>query len=621
VIIGTAGHIDHGKSALVEALTGTRMDPLPEERRRGVTVDLHFAALPIPGLGKAGVVDVPGHEDLVRTMVAGATGIDLVLLVIAADEGIMPQTREHLAVVEQLRIRRGIPVITKADLVESAWLSLVTEEVSKWLRNSPVAFANPIATSVASGRGIAELRVEIGRVLSEAPTTRVPDDLARLPIDRAFSLAGVGTVATGTAWSGRFRLGDTVTVLPVGQSGRIRSLERHGEPVEVSSPGERLAVGLAGIAREGLGRGQVLVCASDPWEATSVVDARIALLSSAPRPLTHHTRIRVHLGTLEVMARVNHKEPIAPAASGFVRLVLEEPTVARGGDRLILRSYSPVRVIGGGEVVDPLPPPGRPEWPPGLDSPNASARFSALLARRHNGIFERQLPVLLGVPPTEVPAALIGAQVARVGPILVSSRDVLGAQEVAVAAVRAYQERHPAEPGMPTEALRQALRRAGPAGTAAIERLLAAGSFVAREGGVVHEAGFLPRVAGGDAMVDRLVNLIAAAALAPPTVSEIESTLRVQGVAEALRLAARGGRVIQIERDRFFGSEALAGFTAALVRVAAAGPITPAAVRDETGVTRKFLIPLLEWADRSALTIRRGDARVPGPALPTGRPG
>lgn len=615
MIIGTAGHIDHGKSALVEALTGTRMDPLPEERRRGVTVDLHFAALTLPGIGTAGVVDVPGHEDLVRTMVAGATGIDLVLLVIAADEGIMPQTREHLAVVEQLRIRRGVPVITKADLVETAWLSLVTEEVTAWLGNSSVAFAAPIATSVPSGQGIGALRAEIGRALSEVPTVRAPDDLARLPIDRAFSLAGVGTVVTGTAWSGVFRIGDAVRVLPTGLNGRIRSLEHHGEPVGESAPGERLAVGLAGIAREELGRGQVLLRADDPWEVTSVLDARIALLSSAPRPLTHHTRIRLHLGTLEVMARLNLKEPIAPGSNGYARLVLEEPTVARGGDRLVLRSYSPVAVIGGGEVIDPLPPPGRPDWSPGLDSPNASERFAALLARRHNGVIERQLPVLLGVSPTRVAEVLSGAEVVGAGPVVVSTGQVLSAQEVALGAVHAYQERHPAESGMPTQTLRQLVRRCGPAGVVGIARLLETGRLVAGERGVVHEGGFRPESAGGDAMTDRLVALITAAGMAPPTVSEIESVVKENGVAETLRLAARAGRLIQVDRDRYFGLEALAGFTAALIRVATAGPITPAAVRDETGITRKLLIPLLEWADRSALTIRRGDARVPGPAL------
>lgn len=618
MIVGTAGHIDHGKSALVEALTGTRMDPLPDERRRGVTLDLHFAALSLPGSGIAGVVDVPGHEDLVRTMVAGAAGIDLVLLVVAADEGIMPQTREHLAVVEQLRIKRGIPVITKADLVGTAWLSLVMEEVSSWLGVSPVAFTEPVATSATSGTGIEALRTLIGQVLSGAGDARAPEDLARLPIDRVISIAGVGTVVTGTIWSGTFRVGDAVTVLPGGQSGRIRSLERHGKAVEAGMAGQRLAVGLAGLPREGLRRGQVLVRADDPWEVTGVLDARVALLPDASHSLTHRTRIRVHLGTLEVMARVSLMEPVTASASGFARLLLEESTIARGGDRLVLRSYSPVSVIGGGEVVDPLPPPGRPAWSSALDSPSTGDRLSALLARRHQGIIERQLPVLLGVPPQEVAKVLAGAELVGAGPVLVSVRQVLDAEEVASGVVGAYQKAHPAKPGIPGETLRQALRQSGPAGGVAMERLLKAGRLVAGDNGAVHLAGFVPSVTGGEPMVARLVDLIVAAGLAPPTTSEIDAALKVNNAAETLRLAARSGRVVQVEPDRYFGMEALAGFTGALIRLSAAGPITPAAVRNETGVSRKFVIPLLEWADRSGFTIRRGEARVPGPALPKG---
>jgi selenocysteine-specific elongation factor len=614
VIIGTAGHIDHGKSALVQALTGRSMDPLPEERRRGITIDLHFAALSLPGLGVAGVVDVPGHEALVRTMVAGAAGIDLVLLVVAADEGIMPQTREHLAVVEQLRIPAGIPVITKADLVEQEWLALLSEELVEWLRASPVRFGEPVATSVESGQGIDSLRTAISRSLSNAPARGSATDLVRLPIDRAFSLPGAGTVVTGTAWSGAWRVGDTVRVLPGGLTGRIRSLERHGEPVTVSQPGERIAVGVAGLERGSLERGQTLVREGDPWEATGAVDAQIELLPSAPRPLTHHTRLRVHWGTLEVLARAHLKQTIEPGQRGLVRLVLEKPGVARGGDRLVLRSYSPVEVIGGGEIVDPLPPPGRLSWADGLSNGSIGDRMAALLGRRPGGIELARLPVLLGVGPAQVEELLAGSPVERVGQTVVPRASVLEAERRAVEAVRAHHEKHPAEDGMPMETLRQMLRRDGAAGEAAIARLLQRGTLRTREG-MIHEDGFAPRSAGGAALVERLVSLLASAGLAPPSVAELESAHGIQGAAEALRLAARSGRVVAVERDRYFAESALAEFTAALARVAAAGPITPAAVREATGATRKYLIPLLEWSDRAGFTIRRGEARVAGPGL------
>lgn len=617
MIIGTAGHIDHGKSALVEALTGQPMDQLVEERRRGITIDLHFTALPLPGGETAGVVDVPGHEDLVRTMVAGAAGIDLVLLVIAASEGIMPQTREHLAVVEQLRIPAGIPIITKADLVAPERLSVVEAEVAEWLRGSPVAFSEPLATSTRTGVGIAALRIRMAEWSRGMPQRVRPgrslDDLPRLPIDRAFSLPGAGAVVTGTAWSGAFRVGDHVRVLPGGDRGRVRSLERHGIAVAVSSPGERIALSLAGIDRERLERGQLLVRDTDPWEATRALDVRLELLPNASRPLSHQTRVRIHLGTLEVLARLSLKVAILPGQSGNARLVLEKPAVARGGDRLVLRSFSPVAVIGGGWVLDPLPPAGPPTWPVGLASEAQQERLGALLSRRPHGVALPQVPVLLGAPPSDIPALLAAVPLEVVGDTIVARERVLEAEEVARSAVRAYQLDRPADAGMPLETLRQRLRRHGFAGEAALERLLAQRALMVEQG-AIHEPGFRAAV-GGEAMLERLVSVIEAAGLAPGTVAELEAAIAEDGVADTLRLAARSGRVVAVERDRYFGRAALDGFVAAVADAAARGPITPAGLRDATGISRKFLIPLLEWADRAGLTIRRGGSRVPGPAL------
>lgn len=614
MIIGTAGHIDHGKSALVEALTGRRMDPLAEEQRRGITIDLHFAPLELVPGEIAGVVDVPGHEDLVRTMVAGAAGLDLVLLVIAADEGIMPQTREHRAVVEQLRVPVGIPVITKADLVEPEWLGMVEAEVAEWLGTSPVRFVAPLAVSARTGTGIDALRETVRNLSASLSTRRTATDLARLPVDRAFSLPGAGTVVTGTGWSGRFQSGDLVRLLPAGLEGRIRTLERHGVEVTETRPGDRIAVSLAGVDRERASRGQVLVRRDDPWEPTGALDVTLELLPGAAHPLVHLTRVRVHLGTMEALARVHRKEPLLPGATGTARLVLEEPAIARGGDRFVVRSYSPVTVIGGGRVLDPLPPAGKAQWPPGLASDDPAARLQALLERRPLGIAEGAIPLLLGVTPEEVRPLVAQLKLVRVNDLLVDPARVRQLEPIVVGAVAEWQRAHPAEPGIPVETLRQGASRHGPAAEAALERLLKAGTLVA-EGSIVREANFRPSASGGDAMVARLVAHLEAAALTPPTVAELETELRLRAVADALRLAGRSGQVVAVERDRYFGRTALHGFAATLERLGAAGPITPAAIREATGLSRKFVIPLLEWADGAGLTVRTGDARVPGPRL------
>lgn len=614
MIIGTAGHIDHGKSALVEALTGQRMDPLADERRRGITLDLHFAPFALPDGRRAGVVDVPGHEDLVRTMVAGAAGLDLVLLVIAADDGIMPQTREHLAVVEQLRVPAGIPVITKADLVEPEWLSMIEAEVAEWLAESPVKFSPPVATSVRTATGLDLLRAEIATQAGRSARRGAADDLARVPIDRAFSLPGAGTVVTGTAWSGSFSVGDAIRVLPLGAEGRIRSLERHGAEVGESLPGDRVAAALAGIDRDQVSRGQTLVRRDEPWEATRALDVLLELLPGVAHPLTHQSRVRVHIGTLEALARVHLRAPVPPGGTGPARLVLEQPVVARGGDRFVLRSYSPVNVTGGGRVLDPLPPAGKALWPAGLESESPAERLRALAARRPRGVPEAQMAVLLGLSPTESKPVIAELKLVLAGSVLVAPELVAEAGSRAMGAVQEWQRAHQADPGMPAETLRQSLGRLGPAAEAAVDRLLRSGALVA-ESGRIHEPGFQPSAAGGDAMLARLVAAVEAGGLAPPTVGELEAALGLGALGDALRLAARNGKVIPVERDRYVGRVAMAGFVDTLRTLGRNGPITPGAIRDVTGLSRKFVIPLLEWADSSGLSVRKGDGRIPGPKL------
>ncbi len=608
MIIGTAGHIDHGKSTLVSALTGRPMDRLMEERRREITIELNFAPLHLGSGGVAGVVDVPGHEDFVRTMVAGASGIDLVLLVIAADEGIMPQTEEHLAILEQLEVPAGIPVITKTDLADSEWLQLVTSEVTDRLATSSINFEPPVPVSARNGTGIEVLRDRLVARAAALPP-RLSGDAFRMPIDRSFSLSGVGTVVTGTSWSGRLGIGDSVVVLPVGLRGRVRSLESYGQAVDRSDPRARIAVGLAGLERRAVGRGDVLVTDELPWAAASALDVEITLLPGAARPLRSRSRVRLHLGTGEVMARVLPRLPIEPGATGMARLSLEKPLVARAGDRFVLRSYSPVTTIGGGRVLDPLPPGRRSAWPPGLAARNPAERFEAVLLRRSEGVEATALPLLLGLPPTAA------SEVARVEPgarlvgdiwVMASAVEEVGSRALVV--LRDYHRQHISDPGMPLETLRHSLHAREVVIEAALSDLVRAGRL-RRTDGVVALAGFVPRVVGGDVEIDRVVRILLEARLNPPSVPELERTTGRRDLLPLLRLAAARGQVEAVERDRFYAREALDQFTSVLNDLGQQGEIIPGAIRDRLGITRKYLIPLLEWADGKGITVRVGEGR------------
>jgi len=618
VIIGTAGHIDHGKSALVTALTGRAMDRLAEERRRGITIDLNFAPLDLGEGRVAGIVDVPGHEDFVRTMVAGASGIDLALLVVAADEGLMPQTEEHLSVLEHLGIPAGIPVVTKADLADPEWLELVLLEVGDRLARSRVAFEPPLAVSVRTGLGLEELR---RRLEARSPAReRVATDLFRLPVDRAFSVAGVGTVVTGTAWSGRVSVGDAVALLPRGGTGRVRSIEMFGRQTNRSEPGTRTAVGIAGLPRPEAVRGSVLVAAGDRWAVTAALDVEIALEQGAGRPLSSRTRVRVHLGTAETMARVLPREPIEPGGCGLARLALEAPVVARGGDRFVLRSYSPVTTVGGGIVLDPVPPLRRAAWPEGLRSPEHRGRFRALLARRPAGIGEQALPQLLGLPPRAASGCARETPDARsAGGIWVLEETMRELAARALDLVRRFHRARPSERGLPLETLRRSLRAPAPVVEAVLEELAHSGRTRGRDG-IVALAGFTPRIEGGDAEIDRIVGILEAAALSPPSLAELEAATGRRDLGAVLRLAAASGRVEAVERDRYYSRAALDRFTRTLAELGREADIVPAAVRERLGISRKYLIPLLEWADVKGVTVRVGDVRRLRGGAPTPPP-
>jgi selenocysteine-specific elongation factor len=608
VIIGTAGHVDHGKSALVEALTGRRMDRLAEEQARGITIDLNFAPLRLADGTVAGVVDVPGHEDFVRTMVAGAAGVDVVLLVIASDEGVRPQTREHLAIVEALGVPRGIPVLSKADLVEPGRLALLRDEVRAWLSASPVEFSAAVSVSVRSGAGLDALRAELEAALGRAPE-RSADAPFRMPVDRAFSVPGTGTVVTGSVWSGSIGVGDEVRLLPSDHTARVRTIEVHGTRSQRVLAGQRAALGLAGLDRRAVRRGDTVVDRRLPWTPTAAIDVLLRLHPDASRGLTGRTRVHLHLGTAEVLARVFPQSAIAPGTAGAARLVCEEPLVAQGGDRLVIRRYSPVSTIGSGVVLDPLPPRRRAAWPGGLDSPDAAARLRALVARHPGECTSEELALRAGLAPRAVDEAL-GADpgVRQISGAWIREADLSEARDRGSALVADFHEAHPSSPGMPVETLRRAVHRSARVAEAVVAELTGAGTLQLAAG-VVRHPGFSARILGGGAAVERVLDAVRAAGLAAPSIRELERQLVGTDVAGALRLGAREGEVEAVSWDWYVARGALEGFGGLLAEAGRGGDITVGGMRERTGLSRKYLIPLLEWADRRGLTRRVGEAR------------
>jgi len=622
-VIGTAGHIDHGKTALVKALTGVDTDRWEEEKRRGITIDLGFAPLLLADQVHASVVDVPGHEAFVKNMLAGATGIDVALLVVAADEGPMPQTEEHLAILELLGVQRGIPVIAKTDLVDREWLELVSAELVGRLARSRVRWEPPVATSAVSGAGLEELRATLAR-LAQGLVERPAEDLFRLPIDRVFAVAGAGTVVTGSTWSGSVGVGESVRLLPLDREARVRSIEVHGEPTQRAAPGRRTALALVGVDKHELERGHVAVTGTG-WAATSVLEAAVELLPGAPRPIAARTRVRVHHGTAVVLARAMPARPIAPGERGPVRLMLETPLVARGGDRFVLRSFSPVTTIGGGIVLDPFP-----RQPGGAGRAGGAGRRRQLTADQSpaerlqlmavdaglQGIPLSALAVRLGVQPGRVTAVIAGT-----GAGLLSCGDTLAARTALTAEVtrlaevlRRHHEEHPLDPGMSLQALRAAVVAPAPP-PAVIDQILDLGTRKQ----AWELAGSVARVPGWQPALDAratdaralLARRLEAARWQIPTVAELVREFPDTPVRALLAHLIREGGIEQVDQERYATKPALEQFRTALdAALTELGAATPAVLRDRLGLTRKYLIPLLEWADRRGITRRSGDART-----------
>ena len=608
MIVGTAGHIDHGKTALVRALTGVDTDRLPEEKRRGITIELGFAPLALEGVGIAGVVDVPGHEGFIRTMVAGATGVDVALLIVAADEGVMPQTREHLTILGLLEVGSLVVALTKADLVGEDWLALVRDEVADLLAATAYRGSPIIATSTRDGRGIGELKQAIAWALKR-PRHRSADDLFRLPVDRAFTVRGAGTVVTGTVWSGRVSEGESVRVFPLEKQVRVRGIECHGRPVASAGPGDRAAIALASVDLDQVARGSQLVSAV-PWPGTTLLHANVVHLPDAS-PWRPREWLRLHVGTVEVGARVVPSADGAGQAAALARIVLDTPLLLRSGDRFVLRRAQPLSTVGGGTVIDPTPL-RRRSRPLITGAETPGFRLTHLLAEAGSaGLAVDDVPIRLGVAPSGLNALLqANPSIVRVAArvYLKQILDELG-QRV-VSSVVAFHASHPLASGMPLTGVRPTEVEATLA-DALIERLVGEGRIELAEG-TVRIPGWRPRVTGRDETHLKWIReRLEEAGSEPPSTAELRAGIGGNDPVPVLRILEREGIVVQVEPDRFYDAAAVAGMMQRLRDEMRDGVLyAPTQLREVLGVSRKFLMPFLEYCDRQHVTERRGNGRV-----------
>jgi selenocysteine-specific elongation factor len=626
VVVGTAGHIDHGKTSLVKALTGTDTDRLPEEKARGITIDLGFAFLEEPDGLTIEIVDVPGHERFVKNMLAGVGGIDLAMLVIAADEGVMPQTREHLAICSLLHIRSGLVVLTKTDLVEPDWLELVREDVAglargRFLDGSPI-----VAVSAKTGEGIGALRAALRDLAVKVPS-RGTDQLPRLPIDRVFTIKGFGTVVTGTLMAGRLRVDERVEVFPVGLQAKVRGLQTHSRSVTEASAGQRTAVNLQGVERAAVERGNVLGLAGTLVPSV-LVDGTLELLPDAPRPLKTRDRVRVHAGTSEVMARVLllQRQELAPGQSAVARFRLETPLVALPGDRFVIRSYSPMVTIGGGALLDIAPPRFKLKAPAHLAHVRLLAEGSpeAVVEEhvRHAGGGGVRIGPLSGrVPfgPERLRNLLDALQGG--GRIVAIDRDwfvhpeSLGrVRALALAALERFHRASPLRPGMSREELRG---RAGAADERVFAHLLAAleaEGVVRADRDKVRLASHEVRLTGEQQKAaDRLEQDYLGAAAAPPSPEEALARAGLSGDEEheLFQLLVETRKLVRVKESLYFHARALDAIQDKLVAMLRERKeIGPGDIKDLLGISRKYAIPLLEFFDSRRVTARVGERRV-----------
>ncbi len=626
IIVGTAGHIDHGKTALVKALTGIDADRLEEEKRRGITIDLGFAHMELPGAGgetvNLGFVDVPGHERFVRNMLAGVGGMDLVLLVIAADESIKPQTREHFDILQLLGVQRGITVLTKSDTVDAETLDVVRLEVEEFVRGT---FLEPpkspiIAVSSLTGAGLDDLK----RGMAAAAAEVKPRDaraLARLPIDRVFTMKGFGTVVTGTLVAGTIRREEELEVFPSSRKVRVRGVQVHGHAADTAVAGQRTALNLAGASTEDLSRGMTLAPPST-FLTTRRVDVRLRLLGSAPRALKNRARVHFHSNTMETVAEIalHGTKQLIPGAEALARLKFPEAELLLPGNIFIIRQFSPVITIGGGVVLDAAPIPRMPEHGRFLQilaDGDAEAILAARIARRgHAGVSMAQLVAETGwkreLVESQLARTLKVVRALRIGELFLDAAAMVVLQESMVNSVTEFHSKNPLVGGMAREALREQVNASPEVFSTALELLV-------REKNI-ESAGDLVRLPGhGVVMKDeeteskkKIEDAFAVAGLKVPALHEVLASLKVDRTRaqKIVTLLLRDKSLVKISDELVFHHSALQELRRLVALQKTKAPkMDVAKFKELTGVSRKYAIPLLEYLDRERVTRRVGDAR------------
>lgn len=632
-VIGTAGHVDHGKSTLIEALTGIHPDRLKEEREREMTIDLGFAWLKLPGNEEVGIIDVPGHRDFIENMLAGIGGIDAALFVVAADEGVMPQTREHLAILDLLQIQGGVVALTKIDLVEGGdgdepgWLNLVEDDVRLVLSGTVLEEAPVVRVSARTGAGLEQLVQALEHSLAERPPR--PDlKRPRLPVDRIFTIPGFGTVVTGTLSDGQFRVGEEVEILPQRLRGRVRGLQTHRRKAEAALPGSRTAMNISGVNVDQIQRGDVIALPGD-YQPTRRLDVRIRLLPEASQPLKHNSEVKFFIGSAESVARVRllASEALTPGQEGWLQLELRHPVVAVRADRYILRWPSPGETLGGGIVVDPHPKGRHKRFAEGLVE-----RFAALAKGTPAEVMMHALLALGAAPVREVTAranleagiaeeALIelldsGQAVAleeRGEPIKINS-DVLIAginfwEEIAQKAAGEVQHYHTSNPlrrGMPREELKSRLRVSQRLFNALINKMISEGTL-AESGTFVLRPDHVVRFnRGQERAVQALLTRFAESPYTPPSAKEAQAEAGEEVYAALLDL----GYLVSVSAEVVFRREDYDRMVVDVRRLLESrGTITAAEVRDHFATSRRYALALLEHLDSEGVTVRIGDAR------------
>jgi selenocysteine-specific elongation factor len=627
IILGTAGHIDHGKSTLVKALTGTDPDRLKEEKERGITLDLGFASLDLPGGNRLGIVDVPGHEGLIKNMLAGVGGMDIVMLVIAADEGIMPQTREHLAICDLLQVKKGLIVLTKMDMVDKDWLTLVQDDVRSFVKGTFLEKSTLVPVSSKTGENLPLLVQELAK-LSNDVSPKSSSGILRLPIDRVFTMKGFGTVITGTLLSGTISVDQEVEILPRGLRTKVRGIQSHNQAAQRSIAGQRTAVNLQGIEKDQLSRGDTIVSAGY-FTPTRALDAKLALLKQAPRGLKTGSRIRFYNTTQEAIGRITilGQNALEPGEEAFVQLRFEQPVIVQQGDRFILRFYSPMETLGGGAVLNPHPKRHKQKTMEG------SLRNLAVLEK---GALDQRLALLIsgsglaGMEETEIIGAVAADKpdiasalaaisqkktVLRVDTVYVHASHLGTLEQKIVDLVTRFHKENPLKPGPDKEELKGMLRmRISPKVLALAVDGLVKKKTLEAEASKLRLPGF--KAASGkvsDEVKNRIVEAIKKGGTQPPVREELPALFSIseKDAKDLLKLLADEGRTVRINDSLHLDREIVETIKADLRKyLEEKKEITMAEFRDIARTSRKFAVPIMEYFDSQKLTQRIGDKRV-----------